>query len=212
MKNLSIAAIIAKNQIQSDEAWLIALKIHVRNPATGSVEEVIRVINNTEITSIKEDEGVENYEPFPFSISMTEQSNELPTLSVSIQDQTQVVQGYMERFGGGIGFDVDLIIVRARTASETVSEPELVEYFQVIKSGVANYVVNWSLGAENPLRQIFPGRRQDSEQCGFKYKNADCGYIGPASFCDLTLDGPNGCRAKNNSRNFGGYPGIIARG
>lgn len=208
MKNLSIAAIIAKNQIQSDEAWLIALKIHVRNPETGAVEEIIRVVNNTELTKIQG----EDYEPFPFGISITENSNELPTLSVTIQDQTQMVQGYMQRYGGGIGFDVDLIVVRAKTAEDTDTEPELIEYFQVITSNVMNYVVNWNLGAENPLRQIFPARRQDSEQCSFKFKDSNCAYKGRAQTCDLTLNGPNGCRAKGNAINFGGFPGIIVRG
>ena len=208
MKNLSIAAIIAKNQIQSDEAWLIALKIHVRNPETNSVEEVLRVVNNTEPTIIDDEE----YEPFPFGINVSESANELPTLSVTIQDQTQVVQGYMQRYGGGIGFDVDLIVARATSATETNTEPELIEYFQVITSSVANYVVSWNLGSENPLRQIFPARRQDSEQCSFKFKDVNCAYKGSATSCDLTLDGPNGCRVKNNSNNFGGFPGIIARG
>jgi phage-related protein len=208
MKNLSIASIIAKNQIQSDEAWLIALKIHVRDPETNSVVEVIRVVNNTEITSIQG----EDYEPFPFSISINEKANELPTLTITIQDQTQIVQSYMQRYGGGVGFDVDLIIVRATTATDTEADPELTEYFQVISSGVSNYVVSWTLGAENPLRQIFPARRQEDEQCGFRFKDQNCGYTGPAGTCDLTLNGPNGCRAKWNSKNFGGYPGIIVRG
>ena len=207
MKNLSLAAIIAKNKLQSDEAWLVALKIYVRNPVTGAVVEVIRVVNNVETTTILG----ESYEPFPFSISMTEQMNELPTLSLTIQDQTQVVQSYMNTYGGGIGFDVDLIVVRATTAASTNSEPELIEFFRVIRSSVANYVVNWSLGAENPLRQQFPARRQDSEQCGFKFKDSSCAYVGGVGTCDLTLEGPNGCRGKGNVANYGGYPGIITK-
>lgn len=208
MKNLSIAAIIEKNRLQSDKAWLIALKIHVRNPATGAVEEVIRVVRNTEQTTIMG----EVYEPFPFDLSITEQTNELPTLTVTIQDQTQIVQSYMERFGGAIGFDVDLIVAHASTAEDAQTEPELIEYFTVIKSGLAQYTVTWTLGAENPLRQIFPGRRQDSEQCSFRYRSNECGYAGGLPGCDLTLDGPNGCRAHRNSKNFGGYPAIISRG
>lgn len=207
MKNLSVASIIEKNRLQSDEAWLVALKIHVRNPVTNSVEEVIRVVRNTEITTILG----EAYEPFSFDISISEKTNELPTLRVTIQDQTQVVQSYMERYGGGIGFDVDLIVVRATTAAETEADPELIEYFQIISSSAANYVVTWTLGAENPLRQIYPARRQDSEQCSFKFKDGNCAYAGTATSCDLTLDGPRGCRAKGNSINFGGYPGIAGR-
>lgn len=208
MKNLSIAAIIEKNKLQSDEAWLLALKIHVRNPATGAVEDEIRVVRNTELTVI----NGENYEPFPFDIALDEQSGQLPSLNITIQDQTQIVQAHMERFGGGIGFDVDLMVVRAKSATETETDPELIEYFQVMQSSVANYVVSWTLGSENPLRQIFPGRRQDNETCSFKFRDENCAYVGAEQTCDLTLDGPRGCRVKNNARNFGGFPGIIARG
>jgi len=208
VKNLSIATVIEKNKLQSDRAWLIALKIHVRNPATGSIEEVIRVVRNTELTTIMG----EPYEPAAFDISLDEKSTELPTLKITIQDQTQIVHGYMERYGGGVGFDVDLIVVHAKTADDSESDPELIEYFQVINSGTSNYVVSWTLGAENPLRQIFPARRQDDEQCSFKFKDGNCAYKGSATSCDLTLNGANGCRAKNNAKNYGGYPGILVRG
>ena len=209
MKNISIASVIQKNQVSSTDAWLIAMKIHVRNHATAQVVDEIRVINNTEITVI---EG-ENYEPFPFDFSMKESSTELPTLTVTIQDQTQIVQSYMQRYGGGVGFDVDVMIVRAASATETYVEPELVEYFQVITSSAADYVVTWELGAENPLRRQFPRRRQSDDQCSFVYKDATtCGYSGGLKSCDLTLDGANGCRAHQNASNYGGNPGIIVRG
>lgn len=207
MKNLSIATVIEKNKLQSDRAWLIALKIHVRNPATGAIEEVIRVVRNTEVTKILG----EDYEPAAFDITLEEKSTELPVLKVTLQDQTQIVHGYMERYGGGVGFDVDLIVVHASTAQDSESDPELIEYFQVITAGTSNYVVSWTLGAENPLRQIFPARRQDNEQCSFKFRDEDCGYKGSATSCDLTLNGPRGCRAKNNAKNYGGYPGILVR-
>lgn len=208
MKNLSIATIIEKNRLHSNRAWLIALKIHIRNPLTGAVEEVVRVINNTEITMVKG----EPYEPFPFDISITEKSNELPSLSITIQDQTYIVQSYMNRYGGAVGSDVDVMIVHASSDEDVITEPELTEYFQITKSGVADYVVSWTLGAENPLTQFFPARRQDNETCSFRFKDNNCGYTGTVGTCDLTLSGPNGCRAKNNGKNYGGFPGIITRG
>ena len=209
MKNLSISTVIEKNRLDSDQAWLIALQIHVRNPATGLIDEIIRVVRNTEVTIIEGNE----YEPFPFDISIDEKVNELPTLTVTIQDQTQVVQSYMNRYGGGVGFDVDLIIVRAESATNTHTEPELVEFFQITKASAASYVVTWNLGAENPLRQTFPSRAQHDEQCSFRFKDPEtCAYAGSDATCDLTLNGPNGCRAKSNAHNYGGYPAILVRG
>lgn len=207
MKNLSIATIIEKNKLHSDRAWLIALKIHIRDPLTNAIVEVIRVVNNTENLLIKG----EDYVPFPFDIKITERTNELPTLSITIQDQTQVVQSYMSQHGGAVGSDVDLMIIHASTANDASTDPEMTEHFQIIDSSVANYVVSWSLGAENPLHQIFPSRRQDQDFCTFKFKGESCGYSGSAKTCDLTLNGANGCKAKNNSHNYGGYPGIMVR-
>lgn len=208
MKNISLASVIQKNQVSSTDAWLIAMKIHVKDFATAQIVEEIRVINNDEITTI---EG-EDYEPFPFEIDIKESSSALPTVNVTIQDQTQIVQSYMQRYGGGVGFEIDLMIVRASSATETYIEPELVEYFQVTTSSVADYVVSWDLGAENPLRRQFPKRRQNDDQCGFIYKDPDtCCYAGELGTCDLTLNGANGCRAHNNVANFGAYPGIIVR-
>jgi len=209
MKNLSIASIIEKNSLQSDEAWLVALKVYIRDPETGGIVDIVRVVRNTELTTI---EG-EPYEPFPFSIQLEQAANELPTLTVTIQDQTKIVQSYMQRYAGAVGSEVELKVVRAKTAEETDLDPELVEFFEITKSGVKDYAVSWTLGAENPLRQTFPSRRQNSDQCSFRYKDPDtCSYSGPEDYCDLTLNGPSGCRAKGNSKNYGGYPAIIVRG
>lgn len=207
MKNLSIATIIEKNKLESDRAWLIALKIHVRDPLTNAIVDVLRVVNNAEPVFIKGDE----YIPFPFDIKVTERSNELPALTITIQDQTQVVQSYMSRYAGAVGSDVDMLIVHASTATDATTEPELSEYFQITSSSVANYVVSWNLGAENPLTQVFPARRQEPATCSFIFRSNDCGYKGADGTCDLTLDGANGCKAKGNERNYGGFPGIMVR-
>lgn len=213
MKNLSLTSVMEVNSFSSDSAWLIALKIHVRNHQTGAEVAIIRVVNNTEITRIED----EDYEPMSFTIDVKETTNQLPSVSITIQDQAEVVAPYMQRYGGGVGFDVDLMIVRADTAAAVPSEatyvePELVEFFQVITSGYKDYVASWSLGTENPLRRMFPLRKQEQDQCSFMYKQAGtCGYTGSKPSCDLSLDGANGCRAHNNTKNYGGYPGIIVR-
>lgn len=208
MKNLSITTVIEKNKLDSDRAWLIALKIHVRDPRTNAIVEVVRVVNNDEVTVIKGEE----YEPFPFDIDITERANELPSVTVTIQDQTQIVQSYMDRYQGAVGSDVDLIIVHASTANDAESDPELTEFFKILNSSVANYVVSWTLGAENPLTMMFPARKQEEDTCPWRFRDSNCGYKGSAASCDLSLNGPNGCRAKGNQANFGGYPGIMARG
>lgn len=216
MKNLSLSSIVEANSFSSsDTAWLIALKIHVRNHQTGAEVAQIRVINNSEITII---EG-EEYEPMSFTIDFKEEANVLPSVTVTIQDQAELVGPYMQRYAGGVGFDIDLMIVQGKNDGHAVDaavgsiEPELVEFFTITNGGYKDYVASWTLGAENPLKRMFPLRKQEDDQCSFRYKEpSTCGYNGPKPTCDLSLDGVNGCRAHNNTRNFGAYPGIIVRG
>lgn len=209
MKNLSLSSIVQANSFSSDVAWLVALKIHVRDHSTGSEVAQIRIINNSEITIVEDEE----YEPMSFGLDLKEAANQLPSVSVTIQDQAEIVGAYMQRYGGGVGFEVEMLIVAAETAEETSLEPELVEYFTVINATYKDYVATWSLGAENPLKRMFPLRKQEDDQCSFRYKQTGtCGYTGALASCDLSLDGPNGCRVHNNTANFGAYPGIIVRG
>lgn len=216
MKNLSLSSIIEANSFSSsDTAWLVALKIHVRDHQTGAEVSQIRVINNSEITMI---EG-EPYEPMSFSIDVSETTNQLPAVTITIQDQGELVGPFMQRYAGGVGFEVEMMVVQGKNDDHALDnaigdvEPELVEFFIVTNSGYKDYVASWTLGAENPLKRMFPLRKQEDNQCSFRYKEpSTCGYNGPKATCDLSLDGVNGCRAHANARNFGAYPGIIVRG
>lgn len=210
MKNLSLANIADINTFSGEKVWLVALLIHVINHQTGAEVEQIRVINNTEIVTI---EG-EQFEPMSFDIDITEKQNELPSVTVTLQDQAEIVGAYMQRYGGGVGFQVELMIVSTDVGDTNIeiTEPELVEFFEVIKSSYKDYVATWNLGAENPLRRMFPLRKQETDQCSFRYKDPKtCGYTGNIKTCDLSLGGANGCRVHNNAKNYGGYPGIIVR-
>lgn len=209
-KNLTIASIADANSFNGDSVWLVAMEIHVRNHQTGAEVEQIRVVKNDEAITI---DG-QVYEPMSFDFDMKETQNQLPSVSVTIQDQGEIVGPAMQRYGGGVGFEVDLIMVRVPPGTTVVTtEPELVEFFTVLTASYKDWVASWSLGAENPLRKMFPLRRQEPDQCSFRYKDPDtCAYTGGRPTCDLSFDGPNGCKAHSNSKNFGGYPGIIVRG
>lgn len=213
MKNLSLSSIISANSFSSDSAWIVALKVHVRSSVTGEIIQVIRVSNDVHQITI----AGEVYEPMPFTIDIKEKHGELPAVTINIQDQAELVGPFMHRYGGAVGSDVDLMIIRATPETDTTPvvtyvEPELIEYFEVTKGAYKDYVATWTCGAENPLRRMFPMRKQEDDQCSFKYKDPNtCGYTGSKPTCDLTLDGPNGCRAHNNTLNNGSFPGIIVR-
>jgi phage-related protein len=112
----------------------------------------------------------------------------------------------MEIYGGGVGFKV---VVGVLNTGRLSAPPEVQEFFEVMSASASEYVVSFTLGAENPLSKIFPRRLQVKNFCAWRYKDpSTCGYSGGLSSCDLTLNGVNGCKAHNNEANFGAFPGI----
>lgn len=210
MKNLSIAQIIDKNKLASDQAWLVALNIDVRNPVTGNIDDNIRVVRNDEVVTI---DG-EIYEPMPFEITFEEVADGMPSMNIVIQDQTGIVQGFMQGYAGGVGFPVTVIAVTGTNKNALKSEADLMEFFEITNGSAdsGNYTVTWELGVENPLSISFPRRRQYTDQCSFRFKGLECGYTGSVATCDFTIGGDNGCRSKFNTARFGGFPGLMQRG
>lgn len=210
MKNISIAAVIDKNKLASDQAWLIALRVEAKHPLTGEIDSVLRIVRNDEPVTI---DG-EIYEPMPFDIKMEESADSLPVIQITIQDQTQIVQSYLQGYAGGVGFPVTVMAVTGDNKDALSSEAELQEYFEVINGSAdsGSYVVNWELGVENPLSIRFPKRKMYQDLCTWRYKSAYCKYNGPLPSCDLTLNGSNGCRVHDNVTNFSSAPGLISRG
>ena len=90
--------------------------------------------------------------------------------------------------------------------------PEITEYFEVITASAENFRCSFGLGADSEVMKTFPRRRQTKDFCQWRYKGKQCGYTGALATCDLTLQGPNGCAAHNNTIRFGGYPGLNSNG
>ncbi len=209
-KSLRIASVIEKNKLSSDQPWLVALEIDVRNPVTGAIDDTIRIVRNDESVQI---DG-QTFQPMPFDITMEDNHEGLPSVSVVINDQTKIVQSYMQGYAGGVGFPVTFYVVTGGDINTLSSEAELTEYFEVVSgnSDSGTYTIAWELGVENPLSIKFPRRTMYTDQCSFRYKSGECGYDGTLPTCDRTLSGVNGCKVHANEENFGGFPGLIARG
>lgn len=206
MKNLSIASVIEKNKLASNQPWMAAMEIDVRDSDDNHIE-FIRVIRNSENSII---DG-EVYQAFPFDIEVTESQGAVPAITVTIKDTTRIVQAYMMNYNGGIGFKVVFRIVTGTDSNDLTIDTDLEETFYVVDASTSDYVVNWQLGVFNPLRLAVPGRIQRRNICSFGFKTPECAYVGADTTCSRTLDGANGCRAKSNSQNFGGFPGIQPR-
>ncbi len=204
-KNVSLATVLEKNKLSSDVPLLALLDVEVINPATGVVVITLHIVNNPESVTYNS----VTYEPGGFDFELKNESGRQSEVSLVINDFTQAVQNYMQEYGGGVGSNVTLTIIRG---DQTTGAPEIVEYFQVVAASAQDYVCNFQLGAENALMKTFPRRRQHRDFCQWRYKSAQCGYVGAIATCDLTLQGSNGCRVHANTVNFGAFPGLLSNG
>jgi hypothetical protein len=188
-KSLSVANVIEKNRISSEVPYLALLDIEVVDPNLGVVMETLHIVRNSEDITFN---GV-LYTALQFEFDLKSEAGAQPTVSVVIHDLTRAIQGRMQQYGGGIGFNVTIMVVNG---SQLDKPADVVEYFQIVGASAQNYVVTFQLGAENALMYTFPRRKQTKDFCQWRYKDPDtCGYSGDLPSCDLTLQGPNGCAA-----------------
>ena len=205
-KSLSVATAIEKNRLSSDTPFLVLLDIDVIDPTTAAVIETLHVCKNSEDITFNS----VLYTGTDFQIEMKSEAGTQSQIKLTIDDYTRAIQGRMQSYGGGIGFNVTVMVINGAALT---SPPEVSEYFQVVGADANNYVVTFTLGAENALAVTFPRRKQTKDFCQWRYKDAaTCKYAGALASCDLTLNGANGCLAHSNTINFGAYPGINANG
>lgn len=206
--NLPLSTVEDKNLIASDKAYLVCLKIQIRdmyNLSAGTVETLYLVNNNEDVTL----DG-QVYNAFNFDLNLKTSVGEQPEVTLTIQDVTRDIQYRMQNYNGGVGSLVDIIVVNESDLNEP---PEIVENFEVNSASASDYNVTWKLGTQNLLAKRFPSRLQMKDRCGWTFKDPEtCAYSGGATSCDLTLQGSNGCSVKGNEENFGGFPGIRSSG
>jgi phage-related protein len=202
---LSIATVLEKNRIDSDVPFVALLDIEVVDPQTQQVMEILSYAANPEALVF----NTVTYQPAKFDLTFKSESGSQPDVSLTVNDYSQVIQGRMQAYAGGVGFGVTVTIVNAARLNDP---PEWQLQCEVMSAGSADFTTTWKLGAPNALALPFPRRRQTKDFCQWRFKSAECGYAGAAATCDLTLQGANGCSAKNNTINFGGYPGMNSNG
>lgn len=200
---LSVGTVIEKNRIASAVAFIFLAEIEVRD-AGGNLVETLRLVRNNEDITFQGN----LYTAANFDLTLKEEVGTIPEIQVVAVDYTRAIQARMQEYGGGVGFDVVLILVNTGNLQQP---PEIQERFRVTKSSAQGYVVTFSLGAENPLTMRFPRRRQTQDRCQWRYQGPECGYGGGLASCDLSLQGDNGCAAHGNTVRFGAFPGINSR-
>lgn len=196
MLSLSSAAIVEKNKLASDGAWLVLLKITLPDAT------IIRLVRNNE--NIVWDG--ETWVAFPFEIDdMGEQrAGEIPQVTVRVGNATRAIQAYLEAGSGGIGAQVEISVVHS--AHLDLADPEISLTYTCTGCNSDARWVTFSLGAAAPWRKRFPAHRIMKQLCRYKrFKGAMCGYSGVETSCDRTLAR---CKALGNHARFGGFPGV----
>ncbi|EGR3221645.1 hypothetical protein Q9X98_004267 [Vibrio parahaemolyticus] len=207
MNNLSIATVLEKNRVSSENAMVFALEFRVVDPFTYNHVETVYLCNHTYDLKI---DGV-NYIRIPFNVDLSDEAGEIKNVTLTVEDQAGMVVPYLRKYRGMVDSEVKLSIVTVSPESEEAARVDFSELYNVTSSSASNYVISFELGAENPLTKSCPRRTQLRDRCSFQYKSEECGYTGDMPSCDLTLLGDNGCKAHGNTRRYGGSPSITVR-
>lgn len=198
MLQLSMAAILEKNRIASDNVWLILLEVQCPDG------EVIRLCSDTQ----DQIWNGELWTAFPFVVDSVKQNKtEVPQVPVRIGNQTRAIERFVEHYGGLVGCTVVLRVVMSKHLEITV--PEIEETFTVQTTSSNEEWVTFNLGGSLPVMLRYPFRRILKDWCPLKYKGIECGATSSQPDCPHTL---NGCRERNNSTRFGGEPGMAVVG
>lgn len=194
------------NKLASPNIILVLLDINIPNTPT------FYVTNNNENVTWNGNE----YISFDFEledISFSSKS-EVTEWVVKFSNVNRVIEAYLQNYdlylkqNGVQGNDITLDL-------RTVSSGDLgnltpIQHYQSIlnqPSSDAQWAV-FKLTPKNTFNSTFQ-RKIHKNFCSWKFKGAECGYVGTAQVCDRTL---TTCRAYNNAPRFGAFAGVGARG
>lgn len=188
---LTTASIFEKNKTASEGVYLLLLEIRYK-------DITIHLVANNESYTFQ---GTE-YLPFDFKISeISKSSSETPMVTLSVSNKTGAIQKIVEENNGIGGAEVHLIATNTNVPDEISDE----EVFRVTGNYMDGDYVAFKLGTGYSLTRRFPFERLMKDYCQAKYKGVKCKYAGSDGSCNKTL---SACRARNNSKNFGGCPTI----
>ena len=195
MLALPLALRLEKNKLVSTAPWLLLLALVL--PDTT----VLRLARNTDDVVF----GGNTYTAFAFDIGDTSSGGDgkIQGVSLKVANPGRALQPYLEANDGLIGCALTLMVVHADNLASDYTELTLA--YEVLNAVSAEDWINFTLGAENPLRRRFPLQVAIPYSCNWIFKGVECAYAGADTACKRTL---LDCQSKSNSARFGGRPGI----
>ena len=131
-------------------------------------------------------------------------SGRINKVTLTLANITREVQYYLNTYDGLKGCKVTIKLVWL----ENLDNPFcfLGDTYYIEDSHSNPKQASLTLASDLDVLDIqLPRRSFYRAYCRFRFKDADCGYVGPAASCDKTFAR---CKELNNVRRFGGFPGI----
>jgi phage-related protein len=196
---LPLALRLEANKLASTLPWLLLLELTLPDAS------VLRFVRNTEDIVF----GGYTWTAYPFTLGDQGQSGDGKVQAVTLQagNAARALTPYLEQYGGLVGSQVRLIVIHAGNLAADYALLTLAYDILACHISPDGLWVEWSLGAENPMRRRFPTYVVVPLHCAWvaRFKGAECAYAGADASCKGTL---TDCRLKSNSARFGGRPGI----
>lgn len=195
MRTLSTAALIEKNKLAADSAWLILLEV------TIGATTLKLVANNEDILW-----NGDTWQAFPFELDTVGETGkgEIPAITVKASNVTGEVQRLLEANGGANGVPV---VIRVINTDVTTTTPELELSFVVESSTHDEQWITFRLTGANCLTRRVPRRRYLKNFCPFAYGGIECGVPAATMVTYPTCNRTSAnCAERWNSTRFGGFP------
>lgn len=185
MLDLSTVAKSVKNKLDDGGTWLVLLSVKNKDLTIQ-----FDIVANTDDV----DWNGKTFTAFPFSMDEVQESTKgsLPSFQLSVCNVERLVQSYVEQdTTHGSGWDVDLMVVHSSNLAN--NNPEVIYSFKTLSVTADENNVFFTVGMQNPLRQMFPRRRMMTNFCQNTFKVRGCTYTGSDTSCGKTI---SDCRLK----------------
>jgi len=186
MLDLSQAAKIASNQLESAVPWLTFLTI------TSPDTETIYIVRNNE-------DIIWNgtlYTRFPVEIDtlMNDDGKTLNSVNLKVSNAGKIIQDAIQSYNGLCDAEVQIDVVYMETLTRNKNavpyiniEPEDTFSFIVTQTTYDEQWVTFKLGARTTLAHGYPMHKFYLEYCPFVFGDIRCGYAGGGEPCKNTL-------------------------
>jgi len=191
------------SKLSTSSAWVVLFELRVGATAADYIRYAA---NNADVvfggyTYLKSNLKVD-------SVRATSKG-ELPSLNVSVENVSLGLNSSLESYDGFVDYDVAVYRVNSAYLAEDYTA--LTTVYSIMAVEEDEEWITFTLGGVNPLRKRYPSRRFLPQHCNWAefFKGVECKYTGAEEICDGSY---KRCKDLGNTLNFGGYPGLSAKG